>query len=606
LPGRRIRLSGRPAVGLPSEIRRREGEGVMATVRWGVLWAVAVLGAAAAALDRPMHADVDSDGDGLSDFQEVHKYFTDPKRRSTAGTGVSDGEWDERREFTYSVRTVVRVMPPYHLAAVNDDYQDARVRQETKDFVELEVISYPLNTNAEAITANPDWKRDYAGMTEYLRPGVTTNWDESMGKELLSELSQSGIDPNRLTDRELVEKVSGWLFRRCKYRPMFGTMFVGFAGDKPSVLPGLDSAFDREKGDPKWTVQEQFDHELLGRGMFGHRTCGSCTSSAVLLTTVLRALGIPTRMVLAIPVADVNDPEQLALVEKGLRHHRVRAEVLDGLLGVGRGFVSHTFNEVFVGNRWRRLNYSKLGQNVLDRKNFGLMIHVHTFNDLSEANLGPTWGRRFALGLRDENFKTSNPYRTLEVSDHFGREARVPNPPADEKEHRALTISRAYWLGSKETPEVIRQTARPPHAGEGHLYVHADEWFPDQDHVQYKKFMARADRKFVLRAAGQPDVNAELQMSFWTDGRAGLREILVVIPADQLARMAKGVAYTLHPVNTNPDYHWKIKEGLTVTREDAKSVEDKLEALRERVEKLEKRLEEFEKKKGGGEPAGKE
>ena len=35
----------------------------------------------------------DSDGDGLGDFQEIHKYFTDPKAPSTAGDGVSDGDW---------------------------------------------------------------------------------------------------------------------------------------------------------------------------------------------------------------------------------------------------------------------------------------------------------------------------------------------------------------------------------------------------------------------------------------------------------------------------------------------------------------------------------
>src|SRR5260221_9720717 len=96
----------------------------------------------------PDVTDSDSDGDGLSDFHELHKYFTDPHKKSTAGKGISDGDWDERRQFTYSIRSVIRVMPPYNLAALNDDYQDVRVLKETKDFVELEVISYPLNTNA--------------------------------------------------------------------------------------------------------------------------------------------------------------------------------------------------------------------------------------------------------------------------------------------------------------------------------------------------------------------------------------------------------------------------------------------------------------------------
>ena len=98
--------------------------------------------------------DPDSDGDGLSDFQEVHKYRTDPKNKDTAGKGVSDGQWEQRREFTYSVRAVIRVMRPYNVKALNDDYQDVRVLAENKEYAELEVVVYPLNSNAEAIKGN--------------------------------------------------------------------------------------------------------------------------------------------------------------------------------------------------------------------------------------------------------------------------------------------------------------------------------------------------------------------------------------------------------------------------------------------------------------------
>ena len=45
-------------------------------------------------------------------------------------------------------RAVIRVMPPYNLAALNDDYQDVRVVAETRDYAELEVVTYPLNTCA--------------------------------------------------------------------------------------------------------------------------------------------------------------------------------------------------------------------------------------------------------------------------------------------------------------------------------------------------------------------------------------------------------------------------------------------------------------------------
>ena len=64
--------------------------------------------------------DVDSEGDGLSDFQEVHKYLTDPAKRDTDGDGVPDGDWNERREYAYSVRTILQFMPPFDKAALQE------------------------------------------------------------------------------------------------------------------------------------------------------------------------------------------------------------------------------------------------------------------------------------------------------------------------------------------------------------------------------------------------------------------------------------------------------------------------------------------------------
>ena len=64
-------------------------------------------------------ADKDSDGDGLTDLAERHKYGTDPARADSDGDGTPDGDWTERREHAYSVRLVVRDngcgMSPEHL-----------------------------------------------------------------------------------------------------------------------------------------------------------------------------------------------------------------------------------------------------------------------------------------------------------------------------------------------------------------------------------------------------------------------------------------------------------------------------------------------------------
>jgi len=376
----------------------------------------------------------DSDGDGLSDFQEMHKYRTDSAKRDTDGDGVPDSDWNERREYTYSVRSILQFMPPLDEDALNDDFQDARVLEKRDDYVELEIIHYPFATAYESMEENPNWQKDYAGMTEYLKPGVTTNWDAKMKQDLLAELKTDGIIIEKLTDKQVVEKVSSWLMKKSRYLDkVFTTFYVHYPNGQPQVYPGLEDAFEREfnrdKNNYAWTIDRHFEHELLGKGMFYNKTHGSCTSFAVYLTTVLRALGIPTRMVILAPAVDASNMEQLLLVKDRISHNKVREITLAGLRRSGKGFTNHTINEVYVGSRWRRLNYNKLGQHILDQGLFGLQTHLRTFNDLGEANLAPAWGWRYAKGERSAVFKHSNPYSAVTISDLFGRHSNIANPP---------------------------------------------------------------------------------------------------------------------------------------------------------------------------------
>ena len=119
--------------------------------------------------------DPDTDGDGLSDFRERHKHFTDPAKADSDGDGTPDGDWLERREYTYTVRSIVQVLRPVTPEYLIDDYQDARVLDESDEHVELEVIHYPFNTVAETISGNPNWRRESArgGDRRDLATGVT-------------------------------------------------------------------------------------------------------------------------------------------------------------------------------------------------------------------------------------------------------------------------------------------------------------------------------------------------------------------------------------------------------------------------------------------------
>jgi hypothetical protein len=195
------------------------------------------------------------------------------------------------------------------------------------------------------------------------------------------------------------------------------------------------------------------------------------------------------------------------------------------------------------------------------------MIHVHTFRDLSEANLTATWGLRFGKGQRDKVFKSSNPYRMLEISDLFGPSAKVPNPPADDRDHKHLTIARAYWFGSNDTPDFIKEAkGLRTDDGAGHLFVRGEEWFKNQDHTQYKLFLTRADPNFRFRAKAQAEVKGYVSQNFFTLTSQGIRDMELIIPPKELAKMVKGVAYTIHPVNARKDYQWKVQKGVSVTR----------------------------------------
>lgn len=376
----------------------------------------------------------DSDGDGLSDFQEIHKYLTDPAKQDSDGDGIPDSDWNERREYTYSVRTILQFMPPFDDDVLNDDFQDARALEKRDDYIELEIIHYPLATAYESIKENQNWQQDYAGMTEYLKPGVTTNWDPKMKQDLLAEIKADGIIIEKLTDKQVVENVSSWLMKKSRYLDkVFTTFYVNYPNGQPQIYPGLEDAFEsefnRDKDNYAWTIDQHFEHELFGKGMFYNKMHGSCTSFAVYLTTVLRALGIPTRMIILAPAVDASNGEQLLSVKDRITHNKVREIMLAGLRRSDQGFASHTINEVYVGNYWCRLNYNKLGQPTLDQQLFGLQTHLYTFNDLSEANLAPTWGMRYAKGERTSIFKHSNPYSAVAISDLFGCHSNILNPP---------------------------------------------------------------------------------------------------------------------------------------------------------------------------------
>jgi Transglutaminase-like superfamily len=257
-----------------------------------------------------------------------------------------------------------------------------------------------------------------------------------MRQDVLAQLRNDGIDPDQLTDKQLVERVSKWAMHRAHSTQAFAIWAIDYAGGKPVVYPPLREAFERQKPNANWTDDQMFDQEALGRSMFYEKVHGSCTSSSIYMATILRALGIPTRIVFFIPPFDPNDHDQAQMFYDKIHHHQVQKIVSEALGKVG-GFDNHLFNEVYVGHHWVRLNYSTLGQPILDGHFFGLLTHIYTCASLSQTPLAQTWGMRYFRYPgqfsskpedRDQSKLSSiNPYRLLSVQDHFGAKAHLDN-----------------------------------------------------------------------------------------------------------------------------------------------------------------------------------
>ncbi len=522
-------------------------------------------------------SDCDSDHDGLSDFQEIHKYRTNPKEKDSDGDGLPDGDWHERREYAYSIRSVMKVMRPCNLETINDDYQDAKVLSETKDFVELEIIHYPFNTNAKSIEGDSAWRTHATDMQTWIDPGATTNWDAKMRKDLLAELKVTGVDADTLTDKELVEKTTPWALRRAKsLNKVFTTYYVHFPEGQPTVYPGLEESYKREfhrdSAHYNWTIDQHFDRELLGRGMFYNKTHGSCTSYAVYQTTILRAAGLPTRMIVVIPVVDPTDSKQIKLIEDHITHPEVRETLLSSLKGKS-GFIAHTFNEVYISGRWRRLDYSTLGRNTYGSRAMGMVTHVNTFRDLSDADLTATWGVRYAKGLRDDTFASSNPYRTTELSDRVGIHSGIEIPkskPIWEKTGN-IRITSAYWWNDLPRDDWRRRSVSPARdkARAGNLLLHIDSSTDTRlTNRQIIQLLSKVDRNVHLVSKQGKRFSLQIRAgSCWT-GRGGGAELEIVVPAAVRSQLTPHTEYSLVAVNPEDHFQWEISDDVKVVRRD--------------------------------------
>jgi len=493
-------------------------------------------------------ADPDADRDGLSDFHELHKHRTDPRKRDSDGDGLPDADWLERREYTYTVRAVVQVMKPVTLAELTDDFQDARLLDESEEHVELEVILYPFSTANDAIDADERWRRPERELERWLAPGPTSDVTPALRKRITTDLRADGVEVEKLTDREAVERVSDWLMRRAEFHDGFTSFITAFdERGRPYVPDELAGSVEANMGRGS-TLEQQWQREVSAAGMYEQKTRGSCTSSSIYLSGCLRAVGIPTRTVLCIPLVDANDERERALITKGLQHPRVRSIAAAAAEEAVGAWSSHTFNEVWVGGRWRRLNYSKLGQGILDRQYLGLMIHVGTFHDWADARMPETVGRRQKLGLYDDIFGGPNPYSTISLRDQVGAHCRDVSLDAEEMR---LRVQRLAWTDDASLPDDIVRGCETS----GRFGLIAE--LRDLEGQELKDFLDGADTGVVLEADGRAPIATRLDKGCWWY-RNGTAYVYLPIGQAERDALARGVEYRASASNTKPGFHLEL------------------------------------------------
>ncbi len=192
---------------------------------------------------RELHgAEIDSDGDGLSDFQEIHKYRTRPQQVQHGG------RWRRRRRLAAAPR--VHIHDPVDRqgdAAGESELREAtttrtpRIRSRNdRTSSSSRSIHYPLNTNAEAIRGNPDWRRDAAVHDRIPgAPASRPTGTPSMQRDLIAR-SQGRRHRPRSARRQGSRhpRLPAWLLAKSKFVNMFCTHYMHYPEGPRDDLSG--------------------------------------------------------------------------------------------------------------------------------------------------------------------------------------------------------------------------------------------------------------------------------------------------------------------------------------------------------------------------------
>jgi beta-lactamase regulating signal transducer with metallopeptidase domain len=393
----------------------------------------------------------DTDNDGLSDYDEYCKYRTDPMKKDSDNDGKPDGDWQERREYTYTIRAVCEIRPPSNMEMINDLYQDARPFEKKatlKDARVVEVLIFPF---AKAhIYSQPYPKKNLdKKLKEYIKPTVSMNYSPEMKEQI------DNIVEGSATDVEAIEKMLQWMNRKTELvRELPHWEYFHIIDD--------EIAWHKPVGDSQ--RDERFlETNFLGDSMFKKKVHGTCSSTAILRGTIFRAAGLPTRLVQTLPLITRYSEDSEPLADR--LHMREMAKGYTW--GPGSGGANHTYNEVFLNNRWVRVDNSiGTGPFVGDK------LFVKAWSSADWNNVKEEWNNKRcfrALDVSDAHpkYKTESTKLDIAVED---KNLVVTKQP----DGLFKALIRIYNKGSMSVPQFgVHFYAGDPDKGGRLLATHA-------------------------------------------------------------------------------------------------------------------------------------
>jgi hypothetical protein len=326
------------------------------------------------ACSKPMLApNADNDGDGITNFEENVKYQTNPELADSDEDGIPDSDWDERREYVYTVRVVMRIKEPFDVETMNDLYQDVRVIEEADKagYTQIEAVIYP-ETRDEFSPSHYPLEALPPDLQIYTRPGIATNYDADMQAEVLD------IVAGARTDVQVVKRVLRWVRKEttCHLDYSIPEVYFTYLEDGNVQV--------RNYNDP-FPVEDLLRTHYFAVSMFEERTHGTCTSIATLKCAMLKAASIPCRLIQTIYLIYYHGSQTEPYTNNLSREWECTFEQPPG---DNFTYCNHAFIEVYLDGHWVRADH---GVGIYNDDPHCLNLKILSVADWSEVDFSETW-----------------------------------------------------------------------------------------------------------------------------------------------------------------------------------------------------------------------